>query len=642
MRMQRARVALVAASIVTGVGSADVVELQSTNPELEGHFGSAVSGIPDCDGDGVDDVIVGAEDEDGGGVTDAGRVYIFSGASGALIRAHSSPNDTNGGNYGNSVAGVPDLNGDGRGDYVVGAPNEAGPGGRVYVYSGASGALLRTHVSPNAEGGGKFGFSVAAAPDLTGDGRGDYVVGAPDEDNGATTNAGRIYVYSGNTGNLVRSHNSPNAESFGQFGFAVAGIPDVNNDNRGDYVVGAPFEDPGAQPSDSGKAYVYNGSTGALLHSLTSGEPDSGGRFGFSVAGLPDVGGNGFGDVLVGAPYETLEQSGDDFFQAGFAYLFSGTSGALAQTFSEPVENQQTDGYFGYGVGGIRDMDGDGLAEMIIGAPGWPSYNAYVYNGGSPYTLKESRNTPDDLGANQFWGAAVAGVGDATGDGRGDYIIAGQGSDDFPTGPSETGRAYLYRAVYNDGCGTVFSNLPTLQLGDNAVTTVGAAEGSAEDDCTQFADPGPDVWYRYVASCTGTATFSTCGQANWNTKIAAYQGCTYSAPFFLCNLETLLGCNDNGLFCSGGTSRLTIDVVEGDCYFIRLGGAGGTSGVGTLTVTQDCAGCVADLNGDTVVNGADLSILLGNWGGAGAGDLNDDNVINGADLSILLGAWGPC
>ncbi len=255
---------------IAGSAAADTVTLQSPNPEIGGFFGAEVAGIPDVDGDGLADVIIGAPSEDGGGVLDAGRVYIFSGATGLLIRGHSSPNDSNGGNYGDSVAGVPDLNGDGRGDYIVGAPDEAGPGGRVYVYSGATGTLIRTHTSPNAQVGGDFGYSIAGISDLSGDGRGDYVIGAPQEDNGGTSNAGRVYVYSGNTGNLIRQQNSPNAESFGEFGWAVAGVPDSTGDGRGDYIVGAPSEDPAGSPLENGRAYIFNGSNGNLIDTINA------------------------------------------------------------------------------------------------------------------------------------------------------------------------------------------------------------------------------------------------------------------------------------------------------------------------------------------------------------------------------------
>src|SRR5690606_5138868 len=91
--------ALAASAVLSPLARADVLELVSSNEEELGFFGYAVSGIPDIDGDGFDDVIVGAPEEDGGGVNDAGRVYVYSGATGLLIRAHSSPSDTVEGDY---------------------------------------------------------------------------------------------------------------------------------------------------------------------------------------------------------------------------------------------------------------------------------------------------------------------------------------------------------------------------------------------------------------------------------------------------------------------------------------------------------------------------------------------------------------
>ncbi|MDZ4831741.1 MAG: hypothetical protein SGJ09_16285 [Phycisphaerae bacterium] len=587
---------------MAGIATADTVTLQSPNPEVGGFFGAEVAGIPDVDGDGLADVIIGAPSEDGGGVNDAGRVYIFSGATGLLIRAHSSPNDTNGGNYGDSVSGVPDLNGDGRGDYIVGAPDEAGPGGRVYVYSGATGNLIRTHVSPNAQVGGDFGYAVAGVQDLSGDGRGDYVIGAPQEDNGGTSNAGRVYVYSGNTGNLIRQQNSPNAESFGEFGWAVAGVPDSTGDGRGDYIVGAPSEDPGGSPFENGRAYIFNGSNGNLVDTLVSGNPESGGKFGFSVAGIPDVGGNGLGDVIVGAPYEDVpvpnDRSGADYFNAGRAYVFSGTTGNLAHTFTEPADELSDEDFFGDAVGGLPDANGDGLGDVIIGSPGL-SYRAYVFAADTE-TLLAELSSPDDTGVNQSWGTAVAGLPDVNGDGRGDYIVGGPGSDDFPSDPSQNGRAYLYRPLANNGCSSLVT-LPVLTIGDNEFTTIGATEGSPEAGCSQFADPGPDVWFKYNSNCAGTLSLSTCGQADFNTKLAVYKGCNF-VGFFICDLTDLVGCADNTFFCGDGTTILQVPVEQNECYFVRVGGGNNESGRGTITLS--CDNCAT---GETVLFYTDLA-----------------------------------
>jgi len=618
--------------------AADQVVLVSPNEEASGAFGTSVSGIPDVNGDGFDDVIVGAPGETVVGFANAGRVYIFSGATGLLIRTRSSPNDAVNGRFGGSVSGIPDITGDGRGDYIVGARGEAGPGGRAYVYNGATGGLVRTHVSQNPEAGGEFGRSVAGIEDLNNDGRGDYIVGAPLETIGGSSDAGRAYVYSGSTGLLIRTVVSPNVESFGRFGYSVGGVPDASNDGRGDYIIGAPDEDPGGLPLEAGKAYLFSGNTGALLHSLTSGSPQSAGRFGWSVAGIPDSNGDGRGDVIVGAPEEDAEDTGGtDFDRAGAAYRFSGSNGAQLSKYVEKDTEIQNDGLFGYDVDGLPDVNGGGLGDVIIGAPGWPSYTAYVYtnSGGLPATLE----TTDPLGANQFWGSAVAAVGDLNGDGRGDYIVGGSGSDNFPDGPSQSGRAVLYRPLANDGC-SLFSTSLELVIGPNDFSTIGAAEGSSEDDCPEFEEPGLDAWFFHEAICTGTLLISTCNSANFNTKIAAYGGCGFSG-LFSCDLSDLLGCADNFFLCPGGTTLLAIPVVDGECYRIRISGAGSQSGFGTVTLSMNCD-CVGDINEDGKVDGADLGLLLSGWGGGGSTDLNGSGTTDGADLGELLAAWGDC
>ncbi|MCA9285389.1 MAG: FG-GAP repeat protein [Phycisphaerales bacterium] len=619
---------------LAAAAAADTLTLLSNNEIEDGNFGHAVAGIPDLDGDGLDDVIVGAPGENPAGFSEAGRIYIYSGATGDLIRVNSSPSDTLNGHFGWAVTGVPDLNGDGRGDYVVGAPGE-GAGGRAYVFSGANGALIRTHNSGNPVGGGSYGAAVSGIDDLNLDGLGDYIIGAPKETVSGMTQAGRAYVVSGGTGTILATKVSPNGEVGGQFGASVSGVPDTNSDNRGEYVIGAPFEDPGAAPVDSGRAYLFGGATHLLLFTFASGHPEAGGQFGICVSGVPDVGGFGGGDVIVGAPFETVELDGVDYFNAGRAYIFSGTGGGLGITLIEPSSNIDDSGQFGRSVAGLRDVDGDGLGDVIVGAPSWPGYHAYVF-AAQPQVLVATLTSPDGFGADQFWGGAVGSAGDVNGDGRGDYIVGGRGADNFPADPGNAGRARLYRPLGNDGCGPAWETV-MLADGDNFFTTIGATEGDPEDGCVQFADPGPDVWFRYEATCTGTLVVSTCSQASFNTKVAVYPNC---GP--LCGFGDPIGCNDNAPFgsgCSFGTSILEVPVEAGSCYRIRVGGAANQSGTGILTLA--CSACTpADLSGDGVVDGADLGILLANWGAAGASDLNGDGITDGADLGVLLSAWG--
>ena len=637
-RLALGLVIVVSSAAATARLRADSLVLASLNQETGGKFGFSVAGIPDCDGDGLDDIIVGAPGEDGGGISNAGRVYIHSGATGLLIRAHSSPNDTLNGSYGFAVSGVPDLTGDGLGDYIVGAPLEAG-GGRVYVYSGSTGALVRTTVSTIPDPTGRFGAAVAGLDDLTGDGKGDYIVGAPGETAAGLSNAGRVHVLNGATGGVWATRTSNAAESGGEFGTSVAAVPDFDADGRGDFVVGAPYEDPGALPIDAGRAYVYRGLNIVLEHTLESGNPQAFGRFGFSVAGVPDVGGNGGGDVIVGAPLEDVTVSGvGTFSAAGRAYVFSGTGGFLAHTFREPNATIADGGDFGRSVGGLPDCNGDGLGDVIVGAPSWPNYRAFVFAVDSE-TVLATLSTSDGSGSNQSWGYAVAGVGDVNGDGLGDYAVGGWGSDDAPADPAQAGRVTLYRPLDNDGC-SAFSVPPEIFNGETHFTTIGATEGDPDDGCPQFADPGPDVWFRYDATCDGTLAVSTCGDATFNTKLAVYEGCG-----IVCSTSGLIGCNDNGAGCSGGTSSIEVPVLAGQCYRIRVGGSGNASGMGTLTLA--CTPCrPTDLDGDGTVGASDLAVLLGAWsqspcaGSACNADLDGDTLVNAADLAILLGAWG--
>ncbi|HMN97730.1 MAG TPA: integrin alpha [Phycisphaerales bacterium] len=613
--------------------AADMLEVTSPNETAQGNFGRAVAGVPDLNGDGVDDVIVGAPREHGSGVTNSGRVYVFSGRTGLLIRTHVSPNPTLLGRFGNAVAGVRDITGDGAGDYVVGAPRELGAAGRVYVYSGSTGALLRTHVSPGSQPNGEFGASVSGIDDFTGDGRGEYIVGAP----GEVSQRGRAYVFSGSSGANLYSHDVPGGNPLAGFGHSVAGVPDLDADGRGDYVIGAPFDHGSGQPALSGRAFVYSGYSGGVIAILSSPDPQDTGRFGWAVAGVPDADGDGSGDILIGCPYEDVGSGANAVLEAGRAHLISGFGGALLKTFVPPAAHQHAENFFGWSVAGIKDRSGDGLGDVVIGAPGWPGYDVYVHRGAGDYGLLETITSPDLLGANQFYGGAVASVGDANGDGRGDFVIGALGADNAPDGPSESGRAYIHRSpLTNDTCSAL--SLITLSDGPNPVTNIGAQGGGSGSPCLNVLQS--DVWYRYTATCTGALTFSTCGSAGFDTVIAVYAGCPISLPTGACLLgDGPIACVDDTPGCGGFTTRVTIDAVENQCFLVRLGGYLGAQGVGTLKVI---CGCLADLDGSGMVDGADLGILLGQWGGPGFADLDGNGVVDGADLGLLLGAWGGC
>ncbi len=363
--------------------------LASPRGEAQGSFGEVVAAVPDADGDGTPDLLIGApREQPDGSPLDAGRAHLFSGATGALLYTLASPDGQSQRFFGTAVAGVPDLDGDGRGDLLIGSfenANDVFISGRAYVFSGATGALLYSLVSPNIQARSNFGTAVAGVSDVNGDERGDLLIGAYGEDD-PFDDVGRAYLFSGATGALLHTLESPNPAFVGFFGSAVASVPDADGDGRPDLLVGARYENGTA--FDMGRAHLFSSATGNLIHTLTSPNAQEDGSFGWSVSGVPDADGDGRGDLLVGA----LNESPDDApFRAGRAYLFSGASGALLTTLASPDE--QTAGTFGRAVAGIPDTDGDGRGNLVVGA----SFEDRdgLSNGGNTYLFSYTAATTD-------------------------------------------------------------------------------------------------------------------------------------------------------------------------------------------------------------------------------------------------------
>lgn len=441
-------VAPAAVLAATGVAGAQTTVLATGHPESQGGFGTAVASVPDVNGDGIDDILVGAFNQKVGSILGAGRVTVHSGFNGAILRVLVSPNKQTLGWFGGAVAGVPDANGDNRGDILVGAYNETNSGapdtgiGRAYLFSGQTGALIRTISSPNAEPGGAFGRAVAGLEDISGDFRGDYVIGAYHEDpNAAPDNAGRAYVFNGSTGILTKTLVSFNQAANGGFGVALSAVDDVTGDGRQDVVIGATGESPGGV-TNAGRAYIYNPFTGLLFKTFISANPEAFGQFGISVSGVEDVNGDGRGDVIVGAPFE-----GNGFVQdTGKAYLFSGANGVRLRTFF--AGSPEAGDLFGASVAGLPDLNGDGRGDIAIGAPHADpgaapgnSGRGYVYSGATGAFLRGLGSTSPVAGA--AFGTSIAGLADANSNNKGEVIV-GSPFEDTPT-INDVGRAFLFR-----------------------------------------------------------------------------------------------------------------------------------------------------------------------------------------------------
>lgn len=277
-------------------------------------------------------VVVGAPfDAAAGRGSTAGRAFTFSAGTGDLISTLVSPNAQGGGDFGWSVA----ISGT---TVVVGAPGETVSGeygaGHAYAFSAATGHLISTLTSPNAQGGGNFGFSAAISGTTV-------LVGAPFENASGDSEAGHAYTFKAATGSLISTLTSPNAQNYGWFGYSV-GV------SRTTVVVGAPYENASGEIR-GGHAYTFNAATGDLISTLTSPHVQFFGTFGYAV-GASDT------TVVVGALYENVPRA----VEAGYAYTFNAATGSQISTLISP--NAQAYGNFGYGVA----VSG---TTVVVGAP---------------------------------------------------------------------------------------------------------------------------------------------------------------------------------------------------------------------------------------------------------------------------------
>ncbi len=423
-----------------GLDPSSELELFASDAHEDHYYGQAVSGAGDVNGDGYDDVMVGAAGRFG--LSEPGRVYIYHGGVGGIDPATEvSFPASDGDNYdyfGLSVSSAGDLNDDGYDDIIVGDYVDKGA---AYVYLGsAAGVDSATEVKLVSSDGGSnyhFGYSVACAGDIDDDGYDDVIVGAPDIYNGVY---GGAYIYSGSAAGIdVASESKLSASDEGwgdQFGNSVAGAGDVDGDGYDDVIVGAPGDRVNNQ-NGAGSAYVYSGSVGGIDGAseakLIATDLDNGDSFGLSVSGAGDTDGDGYDDVIIGAP-----EHSHDLTSVSAAYLFSGSAAGIDP--ASETEIFSADGVvideFGTSVAGIGDVDGDGVADMMIGAPrNTLDYGAaYVFSTaehGSPL-LCEDGVAISQMGTNADWEAKVPDI--AAGSGR--FLAVWHGADD-PISPTQ-------------------------------------------------------------------------------------------------------------------------------------------------------------------------------------------------------------
>ena len=319
------------------------VETEVSGPGSETWaFGASVANVGDWNGDGRDDVAVGAPLYSTGPSLGIGVVIIMS-LDPSSTNYHKFSvvkfltGDTNFGGFGSQVASAGDVNNDGAPDLMVAMTYPR----RVRTYSGADEQLL--YDLGTGSNFDKFGWSMAGVGDYDSDGCDDFAVGAP----GMIGDRGRLTVYSGKTGAELLQVNGVNVGD--HLGSSVANAGDANGDGVCDIAVGAPGSDVGS--NNGGRVILCAGGTGTLLQATTG---NWGHRLGEEIAGVGDVDLDGHGDIAICAYNGTI--------QKGYVRVFSGGTGFI-------IEDLQANQSFGKVVAG-GDIDGDQRGDVLLGVPG--------------------------------------------------------------------------------------------------------------------------------------------------------------------------------------------------------------------------------------------------------------------------------
>lgn len=312
-----------------------------SNNVASSQFGYAIDDAGDFNHDGYNDIIVGAPRAGG-----RGAAYVYSGKTGAQLWTQSG--DRANGQFGSRVASAGDVDGDGFADVMVGAeeyPDPVAGTGRVFVYTGQTGAMIRSFAAQ--ANGEAFGSGLETVGDLDGDRKVDFVIGAY---RGGAERRGRAYAFSSVTGNRLLTFESPaGAGNFGQAFVSDAG--DFNNDGKEDIYIG----DFGAN-GGAGRALVYSGRDASILFRVEGTGSDGVG----TGRGVHDLNGDGIGDLIIG--HWTQDNSGAP--QAGRVVVHAGPDGRVLQTTSSSTAGEN----FGFDAGSVDDVNDDGRADLLVGA----------------------------------------------------------------------------------------------------------------------------------------------------------------------------------------------------------------------------------------------------------------------------------
>ncbi|MBD2531319.1 FG-GAP repeat protein [Nostoc flagelliforme FACHB-838] len=501
--------------------------------------GRSVSSAGDINGDGIDDLIIGALNASPPNGGRPGQSYVVFGSKGSFDAQFnlSTLNGTNGfainginpsDNLGYSVSSAEDINGDGIDDLIIGA-READPNGNFsgqsYVVFGSKGGFDAQFNLSTLNGTNGFtinginprdilGNSVSSAGDINGDGIDDLIIGAPGADlNGDYS--GQSYVVFGSKGGFDAQFNLSTLN--GTNGFTVNGINpsdnsgnsvsnagDINGDGIDDLIIGATRADPNGD--GSGQSYVVfgskegfdaqfnlstlNGTNGFAINGI-----DAFDNSGTSVSSAGDVNGDGIDDLIIGASNANPNGS-----LSGQSYVVFGSKEGFDAQFNLSTLNG-TNGFAingidafddsGFSVSGAGDINGNGIDDLIIGAYradnlSGQSYVVFGSKGGFDAQLNLSTLNGTNgfaingINPNDTSGNSVSNAGDINGDGFADLIIGAGGAS--PNG-TRSGQSYVVFGGKNINSGSTINLTGTADT-DTLIGTIGnnIIDGKAGND----------------------------------------------------------------------------------------------------------------------------------------------------------------